>query len=99
MGFMLVGFVFPVLELYTWGSIPVFIAVIAGIYAFTLGGIFDWAFLKWCGLFWWLGSLGMIFIHENYRALLFIPLILIGYILPALLLRSKYLKQRDSDAG
>jgi len=98
-GFFLAGFMFPLLDLYTWGLIPILISMIAGIYAFTLGGIFEWNFLKGCGVLWWLGGVGMIFVHENYRALLFIPLILIGYITPAFRLRRMYRKQRDQNAA
>ena len=93
-GFVLTGFIFPLLGLYSWGLIPVLISLIAGIYAFTLGGIYEWSLLRWCGLLWWMGAVAMVFIHEDYRALLFIPLILIGYITPALMLRSRYLKKR-----
>ncbi len=95
MAFILVGFIFPLLKLYSWGLIPVLTSMVAGILVFTLGGIFEWNLLKWCGVIWWLGAVGMIFIHENYRALLVIPLLLIGYIMPALVLRSMYQKQRD----
>jgi hypothetical protein len=93
--FILVSFIFPLLKLYSWGLIPVLISMVAGILVFTLGGIFEWNLLKWCGVIWWLGAVGMIFVHENYRALLVIPLLLIGYIMPALVLRSMYQKQRD----
>jgi len=99
MAFMLVGFIFPLLKLYSWGLIAVFISLIAGILLFTLGGIFEWNLLKWCGVIWWLGAVGMIFVHENYRALLVIPLLLIGYIMPALVLRSMYRKQSEEDAS
>jgi len=92
--FILVSFIFPLLKLYSWGLIPVLISMVAGILVFTLGGIFEWNLLKWCGVIWWLGAVGMIFVHENYRALLVIPLLLIGYIMPALVLRSMYQKQR-----
>jgi len=95
MAFFLVGFIFPLLKLYAWGLIAVFISLIAGILAFTLGGIYEWNLLKWCGVLWWLGAIGMVFIHENYRALLFVPLLLIGYIMPALVLQSMYHKQSD----
>jgi len=98
-GFFLAGFIFPMLDLYAWGLIPILIALIAGIYAFTLGGIFEWNFLKGCGILWWFGGLGMVFVHEQYRALLFIPLILIGYIAPALLLRRMVRKQREQNAA
>ncbi len=92
-GFLLAGFLFPLLKLYPWGLIPILISLMAGILIFSLGGLFDWNLLKWCGTFFWLGAVAMVFVHENYRALLSIPLILIGYILPALVLRSKYQKQ------
>lgn len=95
-GFILAGFVFPLLKLYSWEVIPVLISLVAGILIFSLGGIYDWALLKWCGAFFWLGALGMLFIHENSRALVFIPLILVGYILPAFVLRAKYHRQTES---
>jgi hypothetical protein len=97
--FILVSFIFPLLKLYSWGLIPVLISMVAGILVFTLGGIFEWNLLKWCGVIWWLGAVGLIFIHENYRALLVIPLLLIGYIMPAVVLRSIYQKQRDENAS
>lgn len=93
-GFTLVGFVFPALNLYTYGEIPVFISLIAGILTFGGGGIFEWNLLKWCGAIWWLGALGMVFIHRDYRALFFVPLIIVGYLVPGLVLRSMYQKSR-----
>jgi hypothetical protein len=99
MGFILVGFIFPLLKLYTWGLIAVLISLIAGIFVFVMGGIYDWNLLKWCGAIWWAGALGLVFVHENYRALFFIPLILIGYIMPALVLRSLYRKQSEENAS
>jgi len=97
MAFMLVGFIFPALGLYSWGLIAVLISLIAGILVFVMGGIYEWNLLKWCGLIWWFGALGMVFIHENYRGLLFIPLMLVGYIMPALVLRSMYWRERDKN--
>jgi hypothetical protein len=99
MAFILVGFIFPLLKLYSWGLIAILISLVAGILAFSLGGIYEWNLLKWCGVIWWAGAIGMVFIHENYRALFFIPLILIGYIMPALVLRSMYKKQSEEDAS
>lgn len=97
--FILVGLIFPALGLYSWGLIAVLISLVAGILVFVAGGIYEWNLLKWCGVIWWLGALGMAFIQENYRALLFIPLILIGYIMPAIVLRSIYQKEREENAS
>lgn len=99
MAFILVGLIFPFLKLYSWGLIAILISLIAGILVFSLGGIYEWNLLKWCGMLWWLGAIGMVFVHENHRALLFLPLLLIGYIMPALVLRSMYYKQREEDAS
>lgn len=95
--FILAGFVFPLLKLYSWGIIAVLMSLIAGVLIFSLGGLFEWALLKWCGTLFWLGALAMVFVHENYRALLFIPLILVGYLVPALVLRFRYQKQSASN--
>jgi len=51
----------------------VLISVITGLYSFTLGGIVEWNLLKFCGLLWWLGAVGMIFINPDYRAVLLSP--------------------------
>ena len=97
--FILVGFIFPILNLYSWGLITIFISLVAGILAFVAGGIYDWNLLKWCGVIWWLGALGMVFVHANYRAILFVPLIFVGYIIPAIVLRSIYQKNRERNAS
>ncbi|MCR4410773.1 MAG: hypothetical protein QHH43_10580 [Candidatus Saccharicenans sp.] len=93
LGFILAGFILPMLKLYPWGMIPVMMSLMAGVLIFSLGGLFEWALLKWCGALFWIGALVMVFIHENYRALLFVPLIIFGYIVPALVLRARYKKQ------
>jgi len=91
--FMLGGFVFPILNLYSYGVIPVVISMVVGILLFTIGGIYEWNLLKWAALLWWIGSICMIFIHWHYRALLCIPLIIFGYLVPGFILRSQYQKQ------
>ncbi len=96
-GFMLAGFVFPILKLYTYGEIPVIISMIVGILLFVIGGIYEWNLLKWSALLWWLGSVGMIFIHWHYRALVCVPLIILGYLVPGFILRSKYKKESRAD--
>lgn len=97
--FVLVGFIFPALNLYSYGAIPVLIAVVAGILVFVMGGIFEWALAKWCGAVWWAGALGMLFVHWHYRGLVFIPLIAVGYIVPGLALRAEYKKSRAENAA
>lgn len=90
MSFALAGFVFPILDLYPVGTIPVIISMIVGILLLSIGGIFEWGLLKWAALLWWLGGIGMIFIHWHYRALVCIPLIIFGYLVPSYLLHRQY---------
>ncbi len=95
--FLLVGFFFPVLKLYTYKDIPVFISVIVGILLYVIGGIYEWNLLKWSALLWWLGSIGMIFLHWHYRTLACVPLIILGYLIPGFILRSQYKKESRAD--
>jgi hypothetical protein len=92
MGFLILGLVFPLFKLYSFGVIPPLVAVIAGIELFAIGGIYEWNLLKRCAALWWLGSLGMLLVHVYYRTLVFIPLIIFAYLLPVWVLRSKYKK-------
>jgi len=92
--FMLVGFVFPLLDLYSYGVIPVLISLVAGIYSFVNGGILEWNFLKICGIVWWLGALSMLFIKEDFRTLLFVPLLIFGYFVPVFLVKTEVRKKR-----
>ncbi|MGD2295015.1 MAG: hypothetical protein PVF22_04180 [Candidatus Aminicenantes bacterium] len=95
--FLLCGFAFPLSGLYEYGLIPVLISVVAGIYAFALGGIIEWNLLKVCGVIWWLGSAGMIFIDPDYRAILFVPLLILGYLIPGFIFRSGIRKPKAAN--
>jgi hypothetical protein len=92
--FVLVGLILPLIKLYSYGVIPVLIAVIGGVFIYGHGGIYEWDLLKACGTLWWFSSIGMTFVHPDYRTLVFIPLILLGYIMPGWVLRRKYRKVR-----
>jgi len=91
-GFVLFGLVFPLLKVYSWEVIPPFIAVIAGIELFGVGGIYEWNLLKWSGAFWWIVSLAMLWVPANFRTLAFVPVIIVAYLLPGWVLRSNYQK-------
>ncbi|MCK4942545.1 MAG: hypothetical protein KAS65_03160 [Candidatus Aminicenantes bacterium] len=97
MAFMFTGFILPLLKIYSYGVIPIMVSVIAGIIIFTLGGIYEWNFLKWCGVIWWLGALGMVFVHWHYRTLIVAPLIIIGYLVPGFILHARYKKSKQEN--
>jgi len=94
--FVFFGLILPAFKVYPWGVIALLISVVWGTYLFAVGGLFDWALLKWCGAVSWAVAFGMVFIAEEYRALAFIPLILIGFILPGLVMRSHHRRERAS---
>jgi hypothetical protein len=94
--YLLAAFVFPPLKVYSYNAISILVAFISGILVFVMGGIYEWSLLKWCGLLWWLGAVGMIFVPGDYRTLCFIPLIIFGYLVPGFILRSKYKREQSS---
>ncbi len=95
-GYLFAAFVFPSLKVYSYSVIGILVAFISGILIFVLGGIYEWNLLKWCGLLWWLGAVGMIFVPNDYRGLCIIPLIIFGYLVPGFILRSKYKREQSS---
>lgn len=94
--YLLAAFVFPLFKVYSYNAISILVAFISGILIFMLGGIYEWNLLKWCGLLWWLGAVGMTFVPGDYRTLCLIPLIILGYLVPGLILRSRYKKEQSS---
>ncbi len=88
--YTLVGFVFPILKVYNYSVIPIVISIITGTLLFTIGGIINWNYMKWSGILWFAGSIIMIYINCQYRSLIFIPLIIESYLIPAHILRKKY---------
>lgn len=95
--FILLGFIFPFMGVYSYNVIPIVMSVIAGIGVYATGGITEWNLLKWCGLIWWLGALAMGFIQMPYRPLLLIPMLILGYLVPGLILNKKYRQKGASN--
>jgi hypothetical protein len=94
-GFLLVGIALPGLGVYSYEAIVVLIAAVSGILFFVMGGIYEWPFLKWAGLLWWAGAVGMSFLKriEN-RMLIFTVLFIACYLVPSFILRSRYKKAK-----
>ena len=88
--FILTAFILPMMKIYSYDVIPIIIAVLTGVLIFTIGGILEWNYLKWSGVVWLFSSIVMAKIHWHYRSLFLIPLIILSYIIPAIILRKKY---------
>jgi len=91
-GFMMVGLVFPFFKLYSPEVVPVLIALIAGMLVFGIAGVYESGILRWFGLLWWLGAAAMVPVQGDDRMLAFIPLMVVGYIVPGFIFRAKYRK-------
>ena len=92
-GFLLVCFIFPLLKAYSYEEIPILFSAVAGILFFVMGGIFESPILRWFGLLWWGGGVGLTFLAGNTRQLAFGLLIVAGYDIPAVLVWAKHRKE------
>jgi len=88
--FLLAAFVFPLLKIYPYDAIPVIIALISGIMLFAMGGIYQWPLLWAAGVLWWVGAAAMAFVPGDWRGIVLIPLIILGYLVPGLIFRARF---------
>jgi hypothetical protein len=97
--FVLTGYLFPILGIYPVHVIPIIAAAICGVLTISMSGILDWGFLKWCGFLWMAGAAAMAFITPEYRTLLLIPLLAVGYIWPGFRLYKNDKQNRQQIEG
>jgi len=88
--FLLAAFVFPLLRIYSYDAIPVNIALISGIMQFVQGGLFRWPLLWAAGILWWVGAAAMAFVPGDWRGVILIPLMILGYLVPGLFFRARF---------
>jgi hypothetical protein len=93
-GFALAAFVFPALKVYSYGVISVIIALVSGILLMALSGIYQLPLLLGAGILWWIGAVVMAFIPDDWRGLVFIPLLVLGYLVPGFIFRSRFRRNR-----
>jgi len=94
--FLLVGLAFPRIGIYSYEAISPLISAVNGVLFFVMGGLFEWPFLRWAGLIWWAGAVGMSFVPGNDRTLVFAGLFVAVYLVPSFILRSKFKKEQAS---
>ncbi len=90
MAFILVGFIFPLLGLYSYRAIPSLVSLVAGVGMFVSGGLYEWPLLKWLGVVWWAGAVGLVFAHGLLQGAILIGLVLVGYFYPGIRLNRHY---------
>jgi len=97
--FLMAAFVFPLLQIYPYEAIPVIIALISGIMQFIQGGLFRWPLLGAAGILWWVGAAAMAFVPGDWRGLVLIPLMILGYLVPGLIFRSRFRRDGNDKAA
>jgi len=96
---VLLGLIFPLVGLYPFGTVPPLLAAVLGVLVYAAGGLAGWNLLKACGILWWFGSLGMIFVPQGLRAMMLIPLILAGSLAPFFILRRGLFNTGSGSSG
>ena len=88
--FLLAAFILPVLGAYSYGLIPIIVALVSGIMMFGLGGIYQWPVLAAAGVLWWAGAMIMACVPGDWRGVVLIPLMILGYIVPGFVFRARF---------
>ncbi len=87
---LIIVFVLPFLNLYSFKAVPVLISLIMGIGLYVTGVILELRFIQWFSLVWWSGAILMAIIDTPYRFILMAVIILLGWVVPGLLLNRQY---------
>ncbi len=90
---ILLVFLFPLLKVYPWSLIPPLTSMIMGIALFSAGVIFELRNIQWCSIVWWAGALVLALTEGQFRFLIMIAIILLGWVLPGFMLNRQYKKQ------
>ncbi|MBN2008317.1 hypothetical protein JW960_03105 [candidate division KSB1 bacterium] len=91
---ILVGFVFPLLNVFDFQLMPIIVWLVLGIGFYMTGVIFELRLIQWCSLIWWIVAILMVFVPGMGRFYLTMVSLLIGYVLPGLILNYQS-KQRS----
>lgn len=92
--FLLVGLAFPRIGIYSYEAIPPLTSAVTGVLFFVMSGLFEWPFLKWAGLIWWAGAVGMSFVPGNGRTLVYAGLFIVAFLVPSFILRARFRKEQ-----
>ena len=87
---LLVVFVFPFLDLYTFKAVPTLVSVIMGIALFITGALFELKYVQWSFLTWWAGAVLLALTTDIVKGTIMVAIILVGWVLPGILLHNQY---------
>lgn len=90
---LLTGFIFPLTKVYAWQISPIFSALFLGIMLFASGITCEFRFFFWGGLVSWAGACVMAYtlnVHFPVRGIIMIIILITGFIIPGIILKTKY---------
>jgi hypothetical protein len=87
---VLIVFLFPFLNLYSFHSAAVLTCIVMGIAIFFTGSIFELKFVQWSGLAWWIGACLMAVTEGPVSAVIMLAIIIFGWIIPGSHLNKHY---------
>lgn len=90
MTILMLTFLFPFLNVYPFRALPVLVSLILGIAVFISGVIYEMRAIQWLSLSWWIGACLMALSQSEFRFLIMIASIVIGWIIPGGILNKQY---------
>jgi len=90
MTILMLTFLFPFLKVYPLRALPVLVSLILGIAVFVSGVIYEMRAIQWLSLVWWIGACLMALSQSEFRFLIMIASIVIGWIIPGIILNKQY---------
>ena len=90
MTLLMMTFLFPFLKVYPFSALGTLVSMVLGIAVFMTGVIYEMSFIIWFSLAWWLGAVLMALIESEFRFLIMIAMIIIGWIFPGIILNKRF---------
>lgn len=92
---LLIVFVFPFLNVYSFGAVPIITSVLMGIALFLTGVLFEMNVIKLSSLIWWVGAILLGLYEGPYGFLIIVVVIVVGWLMPGLYLNRQYKNTSD----
>lgn len=92
---LLIVFVFPFLNVYSFGAVPIITSVLMGIALFLTGVLFEMNVIKLSSLIWWVGAILLALYEGPYGFLIIVVVIVVGWLMPGLYLNRQYKNTSD----
>ncbi|HEX9974964.1 MAG TPA: hypothetical protein VGD14_23115 [bacterium] len=90
MTLLMMTFLFPFLKVYSFRALGTLVSLVLGIAVFMTGVIYEMRFIQWFSLTWWIGAGLLALIDSEFRFLILIATIIVGWIIPGIILNRRY---------